>query len=53
MLRVEFGRWCAVYAVLMVTYSLFLKRIPFLEALIVAAGMPLRALAGVTSSAKN
>jgi 4-hydroxybenzoate polyprenyltransferase len=45
-LRLEFGRWCAVYAVLMVTYSLFLKRIPFLEALIVAAGMPLRALAG-------
>ena len=30
----------------MIAYSLVLKRIPFLEALIVAAGMPLRALAG-------
>lgn len=46
LLRKEFGRWCLIYAVLMVSYSLFLKRIPFLEALIVAAGMPLRALAG-------
>ena len=46
LLREEFGRWCAAYATLMVAYSLFLKRIPFLEALIVAAGMPLRALAG-------
>lgn len=45
-LRFDFGRWCAVYAVLMLTYSMVLKRIPFLEALIVAAGMPLRALAG-------
>lgn len=45
-LRFEFGRWCLAYALLMVAYSLFLKRIPFLEALIVAAGMPLRALAG-------
>jgi len=42
----RFGLWCAFYAVLMVTYSLWLKRIPFLEALIVAAGLPLRALAG-------
>ena len=46
LLRVEFGRWCAVYAALMISYSVFLKNIPFLEALIVAAGMPLRALAG-------
>ncbi|MEP6993836.1 MAG: UbiA prenyltransferase family protein [Acidobacteriota bacterium] len=46
LLRPEFGRWCAIYAGLMISYSLFLKRIPFLEALIVAAGMPLRALAG-------
>jgi 4-hydroxybenzoate polyprenyltransferase len=46
LLREEFGRWCLIYAVLMGAYSLFLKRIPFLEALIVAAGMPLRALAG-------
>lgn len=46
LLRPEFGRWCAIYAGLMVTYSLLLKNIPFLEALIVAAGMPLRALAG-------
>jgi 4-hydroxybenzoate polyprenyltransferase len=46
LLRLEFGRWCAIYAGLMVTYSLVLKNIPFLEALIVAAGMPLRALAG-------
>ena len=42
----EFGLWCLAYAALMLTYSLVLKRIPFLEALIVAAGMPLRALAG-------
>jgi 4-hydroxybenzoate polyprenyltransferase len=41
-----FGRWCAVYAALMGAYSLWLKRIPFIEALIVAAGLPLRALAG-------
>ncbi|HEY2798634.1 MAG TPA: UbiA prenyltransferase family protein [Thermoanaerobaculia bacterium] len=46
LLRPEFGRWCSIYAGLMVLYSLFLKNIPFLEALIVAAGMPLRALAG-------
>jgi 4-hydroxybenzoate polyprenyltransferase len=45
-LRAPFGRWCAAYAGLMLAYSLLLKRIPFLEALIVAAGMPLRALAG-------
>jgi decaprenyl-phosphate phosphoribosyltransferase len=45
-LRREFGIWCLAYAGLMLTYSLVLKRIPFLEALIVAAGMPLRALAG-------
>jgi 4-hydroxybenzoate polyprenyltransferase len=30
----------------MSAYSLWLKRVPFLEALIVAAGLPLRALAG-------
>ena len=42
----RFGRWCALYAALMVAYSLFLKQVPFLEALIVAAGLPLRALAG-------
>ena len=41
-----FGRWCALYAALMVCYSVGLKRVPFLEALIVAAGLPLRALAG-------
>ena len=41
-----FGRWCAAYAALMLAYSFLLKRIPFLEALIVASGMPLRALAG-------
>jgi 4-hydroxybenzoate polyprenyltransferase len=46
LLRPQFGRWCAIYAALMLAYSLLLKRIPFLEALIVAAGMPLRALAG-------
>jgi len=46
LLRPDFGRWCSAYAALMIAYSLFLKRIPFLEALIVAAGMPLRALAG-------
>lgn len=45
-LRKEFGLWCLAYAALMLTYSLAWKRIPFLEALIVAAGMPLRALAG-------
>ncbi|HZI65964.1 MAG TPA: UbiA family prenyltransferase [Thermoanaerobaculia bacterium] len=41
-----FGVWVAAYALLMLAYSLFLKSIPFLEALIVAAGLPLRALAG-------
>jgi 4-hydroxybenzoate polyprenyltransferase len=41
-----FGRWCALYAGLMVSYSLGLKNVPFLEAFIVAAGLPLRALAG-------
>lgn len=46
LLRADFGRWCSAYAALMIAYSLLLKRIPFLEALIVAAGMPLRALAG-------
>ena len=46
LLRSDFGRWCVAYAALMIAYSLLLKRIPFLEALIVAAGMPLRALAG-------
>ncbi len=45
-LSVPFGIWCALYAGLMTTYSLWLKRVPFLEALIVAAGLPLRALAG-------
>ncbi|MEO8430935.1 MAG: UbiA family prenyltransferase [Acidobacteriota bacterium] len=42
----RFGRWCALYAALMIAYSLVLKQVPFLEALIVAAGLPLRALAG-------
>jgi 4-hydroxybenzoate polyprenyltransferase len=42
----RFGMWCAAYAGLMLAYSLLLKGIPFLEALIVAAGLPLRALAG-------
>jgi 4-hydroxybenzoate polyprenyltransferase len=46
LLRVEFGQWCALYAGLMTLYSIALKNIPFLEALVVAAGMPLRALAG-------
>jgi 4-hydroxybenzoate polyprenyltransferase len=46
LLSFDFGRWCAIYACLMLAYSLILKRIPFLEALIVAGGMPLRALAG-------
>jgi 4-hydroxybenzoate polyprenyltransferase len=41
-----FGQWCFLYAALMIAYSLWLKRVPFLEALIVAAGLPLRALAG-------
>jgi 4-hydroxybenzoate polyprenyltransferase len=42
----RFGQWCALYAAVMTAYSLWLKRVPFLEALIVAAGLPLRALAG-------
>ncbi len=46
LLEPRFGEWCALYAALMTAYSLWLKRIPFLEALIVAAGLPLRALAG-------
>jgi 4-hydroxybenzoate polyprenyltransferase len=41
-----FGQWCSLYAALMLAYSLLLKRIPFVESLIVAAGLPLRALAG-------
>jgi len=45
-LSAPFGRWCAIYAALMLAYSVGLKQIPFLEALIVAAGLPLRALAG-------
>ncbi len=46
LLDMGFGRWCALYAALMAVYSLWFKRVPFLEALIVAAGLPLRALAG-------
>src|SRR5262249_22618744 len=46
LLSVPFGGWVGIYAALMVAYSLVLKRIPFVEALIVAAGLPLRALAG-------
>jgi len=46
LLQVRFGIWTLIYFALMVTYSLWLKRIPFVEALIVASGMPLRALAG-------
>jgi 4-hydroxybenzoate polyprenyltransferase len=42
----SFGMWCGLYAGLMLAYSLWLKGIPFLEALIVAAGLPFRALAG-------
>ena len=42
----SFGKWCALYAGVMVLYSLGVKDVPFLEALIVAAGLPLRALAG-------
>lgn len=45
-LSTGFGKWCALYVGLMVCYSLGLKDVPFLEALIVAAGLPLRALAG-------
>jgi 4-hydroxybenzoate polyprenyltransferase len=43
-----FGGWCAIYGALMVAYSLWLKQVPFLEAFIVAAGLPLRALAGAS-----
>jgi 4-hydroxybenzoate polyprenyltransferase len=46
LLSQRFGIWCVIYAGLMLAYSLLLKGIPFLEALIVAAGLPLRALAG-------
>lgn len=46
LLSPAFGRWCAIYAALMLAYSLVLKSVPFVEALIVAAGLPLRALAG-------
>lgn len=51
LLSIPFGRWCAIYAILMLTYSMGLKQIPFLEALIVAAGLPLRALAGAALAA--
>jgi 4-hydroxybenzoate polyprenyltransferase len=46
LLSESFGGWCAIYTALMVAYSLWLKQVPFLEAGIVAAGLPLRALAG-------
>lgn len=46
LLSASFGCWIGLYAGLMIAYSLFLKKVPFLEALIVAAGLPLRALAG-------
>ena len=46
LMQPAFGRWCAIYAALMSVYSLWLKKVPFVEALIVAAGLPLRALAG-------
>jgi 4-hydroxybenzoate polyprenyltransferase len=46
LLSPAFGQWCLFYATLMIVYSLWLKRVPFLEALIVAAGLPIRALAG-------
>jgi 4-hydroxybenzoate polyprenyltransferase len=46
LLSPPFGKWCFFYAALMISYSLWLKHVPFLEALIVAAGLPLRALAG-------
>jgi decaprenyl-phosphate phosphoribosyltransferase len=45
-LSAGFGKWCALYAGIMICYSIGLKDVPFLEALIVAAGLPLRALAG-------
>jgi len=45
-MQAGFGRWCAIYAAVMTVYSLWLKRVPYVEALIVAAGLPLRALAG-------
>jgi 4-hydroxybenzoate polyprenyltransferase len=46
LLSPAFGKWCFFYTALMISYSLWLKHVPFLEALIVAAGLPLRALAG-------
>jgi 4-hydroxybenzoate polyprenyltransferase len=46
LLQVRFGVWSMFYTVLMIVYSLWLKKVPFVEALIVASGMPLRALAG-------
>jgi 4-hydroxybenzoate polyprenyltransferase len=45
-LSAGFGRWCALYTGVMVCYSIGLKDVPFLEALIVASGLPFRALAG-------
>ncbi|MGH7186851.1 MAG: UbiA prenyltransferase family protein, partial [Pseudomonadota bacterium] len=50
-LSTAFGKWCALYAGLMIFYSLGLKDVPFLEAFIVAAGLPLRALAGAALAA--
>jgi 4-hydroxybenzoate polyprenyltransferase len=46
LLSEAFFLWAAAYAALMTAYSLVLKRVPFLEAFIVAAGLPLRAVAG-------
>ena len=51
LLSPAFGQWCLFYATLMIAYSLWLKRVPFVEALIVAAGLPLRALAGAALAA--
>jgi 4-hydroxybenzoate polyprenyltransferase len=51
LLSPAFGKWCLFYAALMIFYSLWLKHVPFLEALIVAAGLPLRALAGAALAA--
>ena len=51
LLSASFGKWCALYAGIMVCYSLGVKDVPFLEALVVAAGLPLRALAGAALAA--
>ena len=48
--RWEAGAIVAIYAVLTVSYSLYLKRIPLLELSVIASGFVLRAMAGAAGT---